>query len=624
MSSPHTSRFKALLVIIIVVAAALAGGYYYWETRPILDFSLSVSPQFFHVAPREGKLLNVSISRSSGFVGQVQVSLMNPPSWVATAPQTINSLGTNVSLPVIAAYNAPKGSVELTIVATSPGAIDQSAQVEMKIVSVQQYTSINGNATIYDTTKSLDVLTKQALVSYANGTLTFSHETPLLQNLTRGDVLIAGLSPPVAPLGFFRLVLSVSQQNGMVVVQTTRASILDAVQEIHVHTSGNSTGGSSSLGMTCFICLGNTLSIIPETTLSPPGLPLNWGAIKADASISFGAGIDYQLDVSLHWPGWTQIAQAGVCFAQSGGNLIAAVACGIAQVDDAHFYLDANAGAEGDITGTPGPVSSGPTDLIPTQDCSSLGVPNSVISCISPIPLFSIGPVGINLGVGFRFVGGATGQLSTNMYVKVSQQFTISIGPEYSNGQFGLHSVPSHSATDDVNLDLAGSNDVKLYAGPEVTVSVDADAGLNLEVGLSAALHAFIEFQSQVPNNPVWWVDGGLEGCVGVNVSAFLMGNWNPPQACGTIVSGRILQQDPTKNPLPPGTPALVIPPADQTIYLSNPAFLDPNLFSPWAGLIPEDPQADTSITCLWYSNLGFLGTSQAQVIGNSLNTGCH
>jgi uncharacterized protein YxeA len=34
---------KTILILVIIVVAAVAGGYYYWETRPVVEFSLSAS-----------------------------------------------------------------------------------------------------------------------------------------------------------------------------------------------------------------------------------------------------------------------------------------------------------------------------------------------------------------------------------------------------------------------------------------------------------------------------------------------------------------------------------------------------------------------------------------------------
>ena len=82
------------------------------------------------------------------------------------------------------------------------------------------------------TTKVIDDTALQSLTSVSAdmSTLTFAQTAPALATVQPGDVIVAGPST-AAPNGFLRKVLSISQQQGQVMLQTTNATLEEAITE---------------------------------------------------------------------------------------------------------------------------------------------------------------------------------------------------------------------------------------------------------------------------------------------------------------------------------------------------------------------------------------------------------
>lgn len=164
-TKPPGSRIKALLVLAIIVIAALAGSYYYISTpHAPPQFNMSVTPPFFHAAAGGGFLLFIQVRRVAGFTADVNVTLLNAPSWITPPTLVINSTAVNGSLAVPLSKEAPKGSYQLTVVGTAQGSSAQTVMVSLKVVGVKPLTSARGSALVYDTTKILDGETLAALV----------------------------------------------------------------------------------------------------------------------------------------------------------------------------------------------------------------------------------------------------------------------------------------------------------------------------------------------------------------------------------------------------------------------------------------------------------------------------
>ncbi|MBI4689285.1 MAG: hypothetical protein HY754_03315 [Nitrospirae bacterium] len=92
--------------------------------------------------------------------------------------------------------------------------------------------SSSESTVIPSTTKVLDDTTTQKLssVSSDGSTLTFSENTTQLQSLKSGDVIAVNVTS-LTPYGLLRKVTSVSTSGNQVTVQTTQATITDAIQK---------------------------------------------------------------------------------------------------------------------------------------------------------------------------------------------------------------------------------------------------------------------------------------------------------------------------------------------------------------------------------------------------------
>lgn len=86
---------------------------------------------------------------------------------------------------------------------------------------------------IPETTKVADDDTRNALTSYSSqtGTMRFSGSTPVLQNLSKDDVLVSKPVGSTAPYGFLRKVTAVRQVGNEIVVETTQAALSEAIDQ---------------------------------------------------------------------------------------------------------------------------------------------------------------------------------------------------------------------------------------------------------------------------------------------------------------------------------------------------------------------------------------------------------
>lgn len=93
---------------------------------------------------------------------------------------------------------------------------------------------------IPETTKVAAEATRDALESYdpATGELRFAADTPTLQDLEPGDVLVSEPAA-AAPGGLLRKVESVRREGGEVVVETTQANLTDAITQGQLTAQGD-------------------------------------------------------------------------------------------------------------------------------------------------------------------------------------------------------------------------------------------------------------------------------------------------------------------------------------------------------------------------------------------------
>jgi hypothetical protein len=602
-ANPKKHNLKALLVIVIIVVAAVAGAYYYISIpRAPPRFTFVSSPPFFHVVAGLGQLIMINVTRQPGFTAAVNVTVANAPAWLTYWPTSIPTSSSAGTLGVVTAKSAPKGVTPLTILATAPGSASQTATVQMRIAGSHNFTSSAGTGEVYDTTKQLDEETIQALVSYVNGTATFSQSTPQLQNLQVGDVIL--LHPgksTVAPKGFSRVVMNVQNSGGQVLVSTRQANLLDVFVVLKIGTPTQATNSTTSMSGTSVQSIGvqggkpstcqggNVYWLYPSSGQFTWNETVTMGGFKVTAQLTYGVCLHYGASISVHWGGCV----LGVCLVPEPG------------VDYVELTLQGFAGAAIDFIGQANtPISYGPKDIDDLVDAS-----------IDILPLLWI-------DVHLYVEAYGTGQIGSHSFdLNAHANVWMIEGPVYENGGWTwMNNVGKDFACDFCSMDFATvekleGTTVRFGIGPRL--DSDVDSGL---VSADFAFHGFLEFDvGYVPSNPMWMLSGGLDSMV--NIGGFWgLVSWDT--GCCTN-SNNVFSFDIFKSPnYPPPTPVLLI--SAGTIDLSNPNFLDPNMLKGWVGDVPgPDPQGE-SVTCIWDSaELGRLGTQSATEASNGGSWWC-
>jgi len=524
---------RALLVLLILTLAA-GGIVYYWmfarQTIPVIttgqpaaQFTFFLNPPFFHVAAGEGKNITTFVQRTSGFSGAVKIEIVNPPSWITYNAMTVDTTVSNATFAIIASQDAPKTELNLTVRASSAGAADQVATLDMKVVGVSTVTSDHGSAVLYDTTKFLDTDTLKSLTAYSNGTFVFSAVTPQLQSLARGDVMVVQpSSTPLAKFGLVRLVLSVTREGGGVIVQTIQATLFDELQQLHVGF-GNATSVQAAPG-----------SLAPAAIPDNPNLPTgttpnvvfeDWFTLYSG---HFGTGGERSI------PGGdvTFSADAGIGV-ELGPMIDIAWSVGhpIPSLDQARLNVIYWEDLTLAVKGSAGSQLNYEDDNLQQLYYGS-------------IPLVP----GVWLVISATLEGKASGTLQQNINGYFHQGMNYEMGPTYSSdeGWFFYYRCNSETRGEcdpptfdnpQFSISAGSGSDATIELGPMVKVSVDADIGVADAAGfasLSGLL--FVTLKSQIPrpsDRPhSWWLEWGLDGdfelglslSVGISVAGYEIG----------------------------------------------------------------------------------------------------
>jgi hypothetical protein len=569
------------------------------------------SPPFFHVVAGLGQLITINVTRQPGFTAAVNVTVVNPPTWLIYRPISILSSVRSGTLGIAAAKDAPKGKTELTLLATAPNSASQTTTLLMKVAGSYNFTRPGARGEVYDTTKTLDNQTIRTLVSYSNGTVTFSQPTPQLQTLDVGDViLLLPETSTVVPRGFSRKVLNVQNSGGQVQVFTQQASLLDefVTLRLGVRTPTNSTGASSGTSTSSIAPQDGEPKTCPDdrssgtfwlygpNTVGPSNLQVaKEGSILVTAQLNWGICVHVAIGISVHWDS---------CF--NNPWPFSGQTCPIPYpgLDDAELTLqgygngdfELNAKAHSVIDWSETDKLAGGTIWIP-------GVP---IWFDFELDLQEV--VKGNMG-------------SHDVDMKASLHTGIIEGPAYQNGgwtwldQHWWHpSCNFCSSQYLLNFEtvsaLQGSG-LRGAIGPKL--HVDVESGV---VSADVTLHGFAELQFfNLPHKPVWGLYGGLE------MSADVGGGWGLASASWPSGGGMTnLVEFPIFESAnyPPTTPVLVIPNSAATVDLSNPGGIHGNTpISGWRATVSMEPEGE-SVTCVWMTKeVGQIGTSTAT--GNPL-----
>lgn len=508
-----------------------------------------------------------------------------------------------------AAQNAPKGSLQLTISATAPNSAPQTAMLTMRVVGSYNFTTPAGTGEVYNSTKMLDNPTIQALASYLNGTVTFSHSTPQLQSLELGDVIL--LQPKMSstvPKGFSRTVLNVQESGGQVMVLTKQASLLDMFVTLHIGSPTLITNSTSGLSGTSVqstsapqdekpnTCQGGGIYwLYPKSGLN--GGPETWnqsvqmGGLVITAGLTYGICLHGAVSISIHWGG---------CF--SGPETLGNTVCPIPYpgLDYFELTLQGFAGASFDMNGKANSVIAwGPTKIGDDLDSGH-------------IDLCDCGLLWVDWDLYLEGYG--TGQVGSHDFdLNAHANFWIIEGPAYQNGgwtwisNLGKDVACNFCSMDLTTVEALGGTSVKFGLGPRADVSIESGMASG-----NIALHGFLELDvGNIPSNPLWKLSGGLDYTVGFG-GFYGVASWSH--------SDNIFGPIPifSASPYPPPTPVLIILNTANTIDLTNPGGIHSSgPVNGWGATLGADPQG-LPVTCTWMSSeVGMLATTMAT--GNSL-----
>ena len=343
---------------------------------------------------------------------------------------------------------------------------------------------------IPSTSKVVDDTTAQALssVSFDGSILTFSKNSSQLQSLSSGDVVAVGITDST-PYGLLRKVTSVSTVGSEVVVETTQATLSDAVQSGSIAVSKTLTQSelkaSKALKKGVVLKKSNTAKAVfrknkavsraveaLEFSLDLKDVVLydddgnestTTDQIKANGSI--GVGLDFSLDIDID-------------------NF---------QITRASFK---NTGTEK----TDLKITAGVSEVVKKKVELYSFVFSPITVWVGYLPVYITPVVTINVGV--------DGSVTAGITTGATQQGAVASGLSYSEGDWTpISEVSSEFSFEPPTLSKNAS--VKGYAGPKL------DLMFYGSVGPSADIYGYLKLVADTNSNPWWTLYGGLESNVG-------------------------------------------------------------------------------------------------------------
>ncbi len=343
---------------------------------------------------------------------------------------------------------------------------------------------------IPSTSKVVDDTTTQALssVSSDGSILTFSQNSSQLQSLSSGDVVAVGITDST-PYGLLRKVTSVSTVGSVVVVETTQATLSDAVQSGSIVISKTLTQSelkaSKALKKGVVLKKSNTAKAVfrKNKTVSRAVEALEFSLDLKDVVLydddgnestttdqikvngSIGIGLDFSLDIDID-------------------NF---------QITRASFK---NTGTEK----TDLKITAGVSEVVKKKVELYSFVFSPITVWVGYLPVYITPVVTINVGV--------DGSVTAGITTGATQQVAVASGLSYSDGDW----TPISEITSEFSFEpptLSKNASVKGYAGPKL------DLMFYGSVGPSADIYGYLKLVADTNSNPWWTLYGGLESNVG-------------------------------------------------------------------------------------------------------------
>jgi formylglycine-generating enzyme required for sulfatase activity len=329
------------------------------------------------------------------------------------------------------------------------------------------------------TTEPLSNETTQYLTSISpdGATYTFSQDTSELEQVVPGDVIVGDIST-AASNGFLRMVTSVSQQNGQVIIQTESATLEDAIQDGGVSvTTTLSPQGIQSATFRDGVMLDTSPQAVEasyfEYTLSDvvlydadDNLATTDDQIIAKGSIRFERDFDFSLIIRNFQ--LKELYFAGITNETANLTIESSIDYSVQkEVEIARHYF-------------------------------------------APIT-FVIGPVPVVITPVLTVYVGMEGSVHIGVSTSLTQELISTTGLRYINETW----TPVNDFTNDFTFQpptLSAGLDLKGYAGVQLSLLLYG------VTGPYAKVNAYLKLEANPAETPWWSLYGGLEVPVGVKL----------------------------------------------------------------------------------------------------------
>jgi hypothetical protein len=348
-------------------------------------------------------------------------------------------------------------------------------------------------------TKIADDATRQALAAMdADGTLHFSHGTPLTDGLAQGDIFDSAMAPPAAPAGFLRRVVSVDRSGPGPVVKTSFVSIAEAIK----HGSVSQQRPLQQTDVTSFQAMDPSVSLMPQSArggLRPQNIPaghgmtLNVNNFTLSVSKDLGNGVSVMGSVTLN---------GHVTF-----DPTLHFDLDINNFTVQHFLASVDFPVDSDltVTGTLG------LEVDESKDVATIEFAPIDVQ-VGPFAIVLVPYVGISVGV--------KGTISISVSFHEVESLSDTIGASYDNstGQWTNLTYATGTGQIDNAPQVQGSLDVQAYAKALASV---AFFGV-IDLGLAPYVQLGAEINMATPRHP--FLQLGMHVTLGAVLHAEIVG----------------------------------------------------------------------------------------------------
>ena len=338
---------------------------------------------------------------------------------------------------------------------------------------------------IPETTEVLTEETTQYLSSISPDgvTFTFSQGTPELDDIEPDDVIVGDVSD-AATYGFLRKVVSVSSQNGQVIIETESATLEDAIQQGAIHISKQLTPAD-----------------IQTVTARPGVMLVNDAGLNLDDSFFFEINnVVLYDDDGNHSTTYDQLKVNGSLELAPGFHFDAFIQDWT--VEELEFVFTAEEIAELEFQ-----VEVDVVNLEVSYELARLHL-GTITFLIGPVPVVFL----IEMPIYLR----GDGEVSVGITTSVTQQAKLSGGLRYDGANWSPIASLDNGFGFEPPMLSAGAN-FKGYIDPPLMLMLYGIAGP------FAAANPYLKVEADIFSEPWWQLYAGIDVNVGVEVE--VLGN---------------------------------------------------------------------------------------------------